>query len=356
MRKEEIDRFKIKREDLIWSVKLFILFALLAFVFSISVYTVAYFFSQPEVTSGVVIPTAKAATSEIDAVNDAIVSTSEAATYKVDFGARYIGPIYSVFVFNTIAIFVTSIGTAVITYSHRFTFREIMFRSRHPFYCRIISVLDKPSPIVLSFIRKTAARLYPEMRQYQNVEKRGGTDSIWNNCNYNGKDYRAVASMLPLIFPVLTLLLNGIIAGIVLALFLFNGILWGSQTAGAAGVLLGADFAFVYYLASISPHGIIELPAIFIATSLAYRFSRAYSEEIIIGRLFEADNYEDIKKDIKRIESFTGNYLRSRYMWKIFSFMILMLLVAAYIEIQLTPLISGYVFNMMGLLTMDLLI
>ncbi|WP_164114796.1 hypothetical protein [Serratia marcescens] len=46
----------------------------------------------------------------------------------------------------------------------------------------------------------------------------------------HGEDYRAVALMLPLIFPVLTLLLNGIIAGIVLALFLFNGILWGSQT------------------------------------------------------------------------------------------------------------------------------
>ncbi|MGM0770778.1 MAG: stage II sporulation protein M [Halobacteriota archaeon] len=349
MRREEIDRFKIKRDDLIWSVKLFILFALLAFVFSISVYTVAYFFSQPEVATSVVIPTAQASASEIDVVNDAIVSTSEAATYKVHFGARYIGPLYSVFVFNTIAIFVTSIGTAVITYSHRFTFREIMFRSRHPFYCRIISVLDRPSPIVLSFIRKAAVRLYPQIGHYQEAKKSGGSDFIWNNCSYNGEDYRAVASTLPLIFPVLTLLLNGIIAGIVLALFIFNGILWGSSIAGFTGIFLGADFAFVYYLASISPHGIIELPAIFIATSLAYRFSRAYSEEIMEGHLFEAESYEDIKKDIRRIESFTGNYLRSRYMWKIFSVMIFMLLVAAYIEIQLTPQISGYVFGMVSL-------
>ncbi|AKB84065.1 stage II sporulation protein M [Methanococcoides methylutens] len=355
MKREEVDRFKIKRRDVIWSVKLFILFAALAFVFSISVYVVAYFFSQPEATSSVVIPTAQAATSEIDAVNDAIVSTSAAATSKVDVGARYVGPIYSVFVFNTIAILVTAIGTGAITYSHRFAFREIIFRSRHPFYCRIISGLDKPSPIFLSFIRKTAARIYPEIRQYQTTEKRKDPNSIWKNCSYHGEDYRAVALMLPLIFPVLTLLLNGIIAGIVLALFLFNGILWGSQTAGLAGIFLGADFAFVYYLASISPHGIIELPVIFIATSLAYRFSRVHSEEIIRGNLFEADSYEDIKKDIKVIESVTRAYLRSGYMWKTFSIMILLLLIAAYIEIQLTPKISGYVFDMVGLLSCNLI-
>ncbi|WP_440953081.1 stage II sporulation protein M [Methanococcoides sp. FTZ1] len=354
---EESSRFKIKRKDVIWSVKLFILFAVLAFASSISVYMVAFIFSGPEATSNMLISTAQAATSEIDVVNDVIISTSEAATSKVDFGARYIGPLYSVFFFNIVAIFVTSIGAGVITYSHRIVFREIIFRSKHPLYLRMISSLDRPSPIFLSFIRKVAARVYPELKQHENTEKNKNPDSIWKNCNYTGEDYRSVASLLPLIFPVLTLLLNGIIAGLVLAFFLFNGVLWGNQAAGFPGILVGVDFAFIYYLASLLPHGIIELPAIFIATSLAYRFARVHSEEIIEGHLFEDEVEEDdIKKDIQRIENITGAYLRAGYTLKMISFTILMLLIAAYIEIQLTPRISGYVIGLMSLLNSNILI
>jgi uncharacterized membrane protein SpoIIM required for sporulation len=343
MRKEESSRFRIKQKDVIWSVKLFTLFAILAFAFSISVYLVAFHFSQPEATSSAVISTTQAANSEIDVVNDAIVSTSEAATSKVDIGARYIGPLYSVFVFNTIAVLVTSLGTGAITYSHRLVFREMIFRSRHPFYSRIVSGLNKPSPTFLSLIQKTAARIYPELRQYQTTENIENSHSIWKKYGYTGEEYRAVASILPLIFPVMTLFLNGLMAGIFLALFLFNGMLLGGQTAGFAGILAGADLAFVYYLASLLPHGIIELPVIFIATSLAYRFARVHSEEIIKGQLFDAENDDDIEKDIRRIENLTRDYLRSGYTWKIFSIMIFMLLVAAYIEIQLTPKISGHV-------------
>ncbi len=356
MRKEESSQFKIKRKDVIWSVKLFTLFTILAFVFSISVYVVAFFFSQPESVSAVLISTAQAATSEVDVVNEAIISTSEAATSKVDFGARYIGPLYSVFFFNIIAIFVTSIGAGAITYSHRIVFKELLLRSQHPFYSKISCNMEKLSSPFFSFVQKVALHIYPDIKKYDVDEKNDSSNSIWKHCGYTGEDYRAIASVLPLIFPVMTLFLNGLIAGTILAFFVFNGILWGIQTAGFAGIVLGADFAFIYYLASILPHGIIELPAIFIATSIAYRFARVHSEEIIKGHLFEAEKEEDLKEDIRIIENITRAYLRSRYLYKIFSIAIFMLLVAAYIEIRLTPTIAGYVIDLMDMLISRILI
>ncbi|WP_167880863.1 stage II sporulation protein M [Methanococcoides sp. AM1] len=331
-------------------MKLFTIFTILAFVFSISVYVVAFFFSHPESVSSVLISRAQAATSEVDVVNEAIISTSDAATSKVDFGARYIGPLYSVFFFNIIAIFVTSIGAGAITYSHRIVFKELLLRSKYPFYSRISCNMEKLSSPFFSFVQKVALHIYPDINKKDRDEINDSSNSIWKHCGYTGEDYRAIASVLPLIFPVLTLFLNALIAGTVLAFFLFNGILWGNQTIGFAGILIGADFAFIYYLASILPHGIIELPAIFIATSIAYRFTRVYSEEIIKGRLFEAEKEEDLKEDIRRIENITEAYLRSRYLLKIFSFTIFMLLVAAYIEIQFTPKIAGHVINLMHLL------
>ncbi|UGV40413.1 stage II sporulation protein M [Methanococcoides orientis] len=356
MRNKESSQFKIKRTDVIWSVKLFTLFTILSFVFSISIYTVAFLFSQPEFVNAVLISTAQAATSEVDVVNEAIISTSDAATSKVDFGARYIGPLYSVFFFNIIAIFVTSIGAAAITYSHRIVFKELLLRSRHPFYSMISCNMEKLSSPFFSFVQKVALHIYPDIKKNGLDEKNDSPNSIWKHCGYTGEDYRAIASVLPLIFPVLTLFLNSFIAGTVLAFFVFNGILWGSQTLGFGGILVGADFAFIYYFASILPHGIIELPAIFIATSIAYRFARVNSEEITEGRLFEAEKEEDLKEDIRRIENITESYLRSRYLWRIFSIAIFMLLVAAYIEIQLTPKIAGNVIDLMGLLISNLLI
>ncbi|WP_445475155.1 stage II sporulation protein M [Methanococcoides methylutens] len=356
MRKKESSQFKIKRKDVIWSVKLFTLFAILAFTFSMSLYAVAFFFSEPESVSAILISTAQAATSEVDVVNGAIISTAESATSKVDFGARYIGPLYSVFFFNIIAILVTSIGAGAITYSHRIVFKELLLRSQHPVYSKISSAMEKLSSPFFSFVQRVALHIYPDIKKYDVDVKSDSSNSIWKHCGYTGEDYRAIASVLPLIFPVLTLFLNGLIAGTVLALFVFNGILWGSQTSGFGGILVGADFAFIYYLASILPHGVIELPAIFIATSIAYRFARIHSEEIIKGHLFEAEKEEDLKEDIRRIEDITGAYLRSGYLWKIFSIAIFMLLVAAYIEIRLTPTIAGYVVDLMRIVSSNILI
>ncbi|MDF1533208.1 MAG: stage II sporulation protein M [Methanosarcinaceae archaeon] len=150
------------------------------------------------------------------------------------------------------------------------------------------------------------------------------------------------AYFLSYIVPVLMLIINGIILGIMLAFFVFNGAMSGYESMGMHGMVIGLFYTISYFVFSILPHGIIELPILFLAASLGYRFAHVQSEAIAKENFFMGDDIESINRDVSRINSMTSEYLKSRYLWTVFGIAVILLLIAAYIEIYVTPVVLEY--------------
>ncbi len=68
------------------------------------------------------------------------------------------------------------------------------------------------------------------------------------------------------------------------------------------------------------PHRIIELQMIIIAAARGYRFARVYSHKIL--------------------NNIAAEYIRSSYLWTMVSMMLILLLLAAYIEMNITPTVA----------------
>ncbi|MDW7731823.1 MAG: stage II sporulation protein M [Methanolobus sp.] len=167
--------------------------------------------------------------------------------------------------------------------------------------------------------------------------EREGT--VWEYCGYGKDDYRMFAYMLPYTVPVMILVVNGFLMGILLAFFIFNGAMTGYQLFGERGITVGLLYNTAYFFISIMPHGIIEIPAILLAAAVGRRFAYIQSHEIIHKELFLGDSIESLKNDVSTVMDTVRQYLNSRYLWKMFAIMVLMLFVAAYIETYETLLI-----------------
>ncbi|MDO9517094.1 MAG: stage II sporulation protein M [Methanosarcinaceae archaeon] len=176
----------------------------------------------------------------------------------------------------------------------------------------------------------------------KNAHSDEDTSSVWDFCGYTKQDYRMFAYLQSYIVPVLMLIVNGIILGILLAFFIFNGAMSGYENMGPQGMISGLFYTFSYFVFSILPHGIIELPVLFLAASLGYRFAYVQSKAIADENFFMGDDIESINRDVSRINSMTSEYLKSRYLWTVFGIAVMLLLIAAYIEIYVTPVVLKY--------------
>ena len=334
MSKTSGNQFRIGITEFLWSVKLFAASAIVACILSIAVYVVMTIFAEPQ------------------PVSDVITATASAAMAKVEVGARYISPMWSIFVFNTVAIFTASVGTGFFSYIHNIFSGEFSFRSKHRIYAAISIKIDKLFTVFYKQIRRIASMFDPEFSRINiNVEKKieehahpdDETSSVWDFCGYTKDDYRMFAYILPYTVPVLILVVNGFLLGVLLAFFLFNGAMSGYEIMGLQGIAIGIFYTFSYFVFSILPHGIIELPVLFLAASLGYRFAYVQSKAVVDDGFFMGDNIESINRDVSRINSITTMYLRSRYLWSVFGVAIGLLLIAAYIEIYVTPAVVEYV-------------
>ncbi len=332
MSKTSGNRFRIGITEFLWSVKLFAASAIVACMFSIAVYVVMTIFAEPE------------------PVSTAIAATASAAMAKVEVGARYTSPMWSIFVFNTIAIFTASFGTGFFSYIHNIFSGEFSFRSKHRIYAAISIKIDKLFTVFYRHIRRTASIFDPgfskiniENKTDENTHQDDETSSVWDFCGYTRDDYRMFAYILPYTVPVLILLVNGMLLGVLLAFFIFNGAMSGYEIMGIQGIVIGVFYTLSYFVVSILPHGIIELPVLFLAASLGYRFAYVQSKAVVDEGFFLGDDMKSINKDVSRINSITTMYLRSGYLWGVFGVAVGLLLVAAYIEIYVTPGVVEYV-------------
>ncbi len=334
MSKTSGNRFRIGITEFLWSVKLFAASAIVACMFSIAVYVVMTIFAEPQ------------------PVDAAIAATASAAMAKVEMGARYISPMWSIFMFNTIAIFTASFGTGLFSYMHNIFSGEFSFRSKHRIYAAVSIKIDKMLVLFYRQIRRVASTFDPGFYKIKiNVEEKTGehtysnegTSSVWDLCVYTKDDYRMFAYILPYTIPVLMLLVNGMLLGILLAFFVFNGAMSGYEIMGLQGIVIGIFYTFSYFVLSILPHGIIELPVLFLAASLGYKFASVQSHAIAYEGFFLGDDMKSINGDVSRINSMTSEYLKSRYLWSMFGLAVGLLLVAAYIEIYVTPGVLEYV-------------
>ncbi|TGC07239.1 stage II sporulation protein M [Methanolobus halotolerans] len=310
-------KFQIHRKDIIWSLKTFTTSLLIALIFSMALYSFMLAVSEPA------------------PVSDAITSTASAATAKVVITAEYISPVWAIFMFNTLAVFIASVGTGLFLLIHPLLVRDIELRTTNRIYSYTSIGFEKMLMPLNSFLQKVVSSRDQDFSSMERTvhERR---DTIWQYCGYGKDDYRMFAYMLPYTVPIMILAVNGLLMGILLAFFIFNGAMTGFQLFGEKGIAVGSLYNVIYFFISIVPHGIIEIPAILIAASAGRRFACINSHEIIDRELFLGDTIESLKSDVSTVMASVKEYLNSRYLWKTFAVMMLMLLVAAYIETYVT--------------------
>lgn len=318
---EKSDRSIIDAKDIRWTVKVFLITVFSVFFLAILAYTLAFLSPEPEPASEV--------------VSEVIMSTATAATSKVEVTSVYINPMWAIFFFNSLAACCAVIGTGLFMLVHKLLLRDIEIRPTNRYYASISIFMEKTMMHLYRILIRISSKLDPDMLQIKNGNNEK-TGTIWQYCGYGKYEYRMFSYILPFIVPLLILLVNGTIMGTLLAYFTFNGALTGFELFGEKGIIPGLFYNVVYFFISIMPHGIIEIPVLLIAAAVGHHFASIQAHDVINKGLFNRDNIEKLKEDYESIEEKTKAYLFSAKTWKMVVFILLALLVAAYIETYVT--------------------
>ncbi|AEH59894.1 protein of unknown function DUF95 transmembrane [Methanosalsum zhilinae DSM 4017] len=318
---KKTSRFSIGYLEFLWTVKVFMGFAVISFFFSTFIYMVMVVFAQPE------------------PVNHAIATTAETAMTKVEVTAGYIPLMWSIFIHNTVAVLTACAGTGIFVYMHSLMIGELGIRKQHSTYSNISSRIERLLWPVYRLIHYTVSRFNTSVSETHREVPSTNEGSIWDLCGYTKNEYRTFSWIMPYTVPVLIIMVNGILIGILLAFVNFNSALIAYQLMGNPGIIIGILYSWVYFTVSVLPHGIIEIPVILVSAALGYRFARIQSGMITDNELFTGDNVDELKNDVEKINSVTREYLSSRYLWQFLLISIILLLIAAYIEVNITPVI-----------------
>ncbi|MFP4654952.1 MAG: stage II sporulation protein M [Methanohalobium sp.] len=312
------ERFCTQKSDVFWSIKLFMLSVIFTFLLGFGIYLVMNFFSDPET------------------VNNAVSTASSTAVKKVEVSSRYISLMWSIFIFNTIAAFTASFGTGLFVYIHHVLIGDLKHRTRHQKY---LNVSIKTEHMFKQFFRKihyiTAKTDLGQKQTRDTIQD--PKYSIWHYSGFTRQDYQKIAQILPHTIPVIIIVVNGMLIGLLLSYFIFNGILEGYEVMGLKGVVMGSIYSFSYCISAILPHGILELPALLLTAAIGHRFAKVQSNLVYDKRLFFGSDIKNINQSLEYVDSITGVYLKSKPLWHLFIPVTVMLLVAAYIEVYITP-------------------
>ncbi len=316
--KEEND-FHIAWHEIRWSSKIFILSMLIAWMTSMLFYFLSLVTVSPE------------------PVNDAITSTAAMAMKKVDSAAEHLDLMWAIFLFNSLAVITTSVGSGLLPFVQNVSIAELKMRAHHQRYMVFSVKAEQLFQLVSTLIKDSAERLNPGIAILRAQDNSETKSSIWERAKYSKEHFRLLAYVIPYLIPVIALTLNGMLLGSMFSFFIFNGALPFYNLIGPLGIVLGILYSVIYFLAFILPHGIIELPVIIVAGALGYRFASIYSDKIVKDRLLSGDEAESLEKDISYLNSIATEYIRSRYLWTMVGMMLILLLIAAYIETNITP-------------------
>ncbi|WP_370573328.1 stage II sporulation protein M [Methanomethylovorans sp.] len=324
--------FHIGWQEILWSSKLFTMAVFISWTISMLFYFLSLAAASPE------------------SVNTAIISGTSMAMEKVDLAAEHLNLMWSIFFFNSLAVVTTSVGTGLLPYIQKVSIAELKLRARNQKYTTYSVKVEKLFQLLNSRIKDSAQKMDPgiaKLRSQDNSEIEG---SIWKCAKYNKEHFRLLAYVIPHIIPIITLTLNGMLLGIMLSFFIFNGTLSSYDLMGAQSIVPGILFSVSYFLAFILPHGIIEIPVIIMAAALGYRFARVYSDKILEDKLLSGNEAESLEHDISYMNGIAKEYIRSSYLWTMVSMMLILLLAAAYIEADITPGVAQQVTDFLSLL------
>ena len=330
MKTKKENEFHVGWQEIQWSVKTFTFALFISWTVSMLFYFLSLAAASPE------------------SMNTAITSGTSMAMKKVESAAEHVSLLWSIFLFNSLAVITTSVGTGFLPYIQNISLAEIKLRSRNQNYTTYSVKVEKLFQLFNSRIMHSVERLDPalaSLRAQNNSEKEM---SIWKSAKYNKGHFRSLAYMIPYLIPIMTLTLNGMLLGITLSFFIFNGTLSACDLIGMQGILTGFIYSVSCFLAFILPHGIIELPVIIIAAALGYRFARVYSHKILNDRLLLADEAESLERDVSYMNNIATEYIRSSYLWTLVSLMLILLLAAAYVETNLTPTVAQHVADLLS--------
>ncbi len=311
------NRFIISIKDINWTVKVFILSVFAAFVLAMAAYLLTFMLAEPE------------------SVSEAIVSTASTATAKVTVTSNYIDLMWAIFIFNSIAAACTVIGTGLFLMVHKLLLADMAMRPKSRLYTRFSIIIEEAMMPFYRLLVRVTKKLDKDIDSIvKSNDRESGT--IWQYCGYGKDEYRMFAYMLPYTVPLMILMVNGILMGIMLAFFTFNGAITGYRLFGNEGITIGLFYNVIYFFISIIPHGIIEIPTILVAASMGHRFAFVQAQDVISKDLFSGNDIFRLKNDAYRVHETTKEYLLSAYTWKMLALIVLTLLIAAYIETYVT--------------------
>jgi uncharacterized membrane protein SpoIIM required for sporulation len=322
--------FHIGWQEIRWSLKLFTMAVSISWMISMLFYFLSLAAASPE------------------SVNTAITSATSMAMKKVDSATEHLNLVWSIFLFNSLAVVTTSVGSGLLPYIQNISIAELKLRARNQKYTTYSVKVEKLFQLLNSRIKDSAQRLDPGIARLRAQDNSETEVSIWKRAKYNKEHFRLLAYVIPYLISIITLTLNGMLLGIMLSFFIFNGTLSSYDLTGAQGIVPGILFSVSYFLAFILPHGIIELPVIITAAALGYRLARVYSDKIVEDKLLLGGEAENLERDISYMNSIATEYIRSSYLWTMVSMMLILLLAAAYIEANITPSVAQQVADFLG--------
>ncbi len=330
----------INAREMAWSIKMFAFFTIVSFAGSIAIYLILINFAQHQ------------------ALDLAITTTTQRATAKVEVGARYTSEFWSILFFNSVALVIAAAGTGPFLYIHSVIYKEIRLRTQHPLYARLSSDAERLMTSSFKRNQNLIIKLKPELAHIlpdSDDLKKKELDPISELCGYSKYDYRMFAATVPYLVPLLVLLANGVLLGMLLAYFTFNTVLAGYQVAGLFGMGIGLIYGLSYFTVSLIPHGIIEIPALLIATCIGYHFATIHSSAVIKEDLFLGEDLGSIGRDVKRINQISREVLSHSCFWNTTAMTLAMLIFAAYIETRITPSIINITLQYMNSTLLSLL-
>lgn len=312
--------FSIKKSDVMWSLKLFAMAIGFACLLGFSLYLIMNSFTGPET------------------VNKAITTTSSTATKKVEVSAKYISPVWSIFIFNTIAAFTAAAGTGLFVYIHHALLGDLEHRFKNKKYSTFSIKTEQLFRFFSNKIYKLTTKTNKSYKQngYRPISEYT-QDSIWYYSGFSEYDYQKIAQLLPYTIPVIIIFVNGILIGLLFSYFIFNGIIDGYEVMGLKGIMFGGLYSFSYFISSILPHGILELPALLLTASMGHRFAKIQSCTVKNKSLFRVNSIASIYQSLEQVNLTTKTYLKSKPLWILLTSITVVLFAAAYIEINITP-------------------
>ncbi|MCS3924397.1 stage II sporulation protein M [Methanosalsum natronophilum] len=269
-----------------------------------------------------------------------ITETASASVAKVTVTAQYTSLIASIILYNTIAMIVACTGSALILKIHSIMLNEFKIKKEKTNYLKFSLVIERILRPLYDISKYIIFKVKPDIHETTKIadeHKEISDNSIWHYSAYTKEEHRLFSYILPFIVPLLVLFANGTLLGILFTYINFNNAIIGYNAMGIEGILFGVGHAMVFFTSSIILHGLIELPVIFFAIAIGYKFAKIQSNELIKNDLFIDDNFHNLLGDVKVVNSISKEFLLSSHLWTFLIVGFVLLSIAAFIEVNYTP-------------------